>query len=44
MASLVANGIEWGTNEYENNLYKEMIDAINDLRTDKGINLMAQSL
>ena len=47
VASLVANGIEWGTNEYENNLYKEMIDAINDLRTDKGIkgiNLMAQSL
>lgn len=47
MASIVSNGIEWGSNKYENNLYTNMIANINIARQNKdiqGINIQAQQL
>ncbi len=47
LASLVNNGIEWGSNEYENNLYANMLREIRTMRKDKGtqgINIQALQL
>lgn len=45
LASLVNNGIEWGTNKYENSLYRDMIEKINDVRGESisGINIIANN-
>ncbi len=45
LASLVNNGIEWGTNKYENSLYRGMIKKINDVRRKGigGINIIANN-
>lgn len=42
-ASLISNGIEWGMNKKENDLYKEIIEKINDARGESkgGINIKA---
>ena len=46
LATLVSNGIEWGSNQYENNLYKEIINKINDARGEnkEKINIKANYL
>ena len=38
LATLVSNGIEWGSNKHENYLHRCMMQEINSLRKDKGIN------
>ncbi|WP_455541164.1 hypothetical protein [Prevotella fusca] len=42
-ASLISNGIEWGMNKKENDLYQEMIETINKSRKQNvsGINIQA---
>ena len=38
VSSVISNGIEWSSNKDENDLYRSMMQEINSLRGEKGIN------
>ena len=47
VSSVISNGIEWSSNKDENDLYRSMMQEINSLRGEKGINtsnILAQLL